>query len=109
MDLEWFLLAIHILLSVIYWGSFVLAFRKTETRGEKTAFVLVGALYWISFLLIPIFYLPGIIYLLGYSRKDAGSTTSEINPRAELLTKVAIIVGFGMFLLFLILPSLISG
>lgn len=109
MDVEWFLLAIHILLSVIYWGSFVLAFRKTETRGEKIAFVLCGVLYWIGFVLMPIFYLPGIIYLLGYAQKDAGHATSEMNPRAELLTKVAMIVGIGMILLFLLLPALVSG
>lgn len=106
---DWVLLGIHIVLSLAYWGLTFLYLSKRETLSSKSGPFFGLLVCWFSLLLVPFLYLPIILILAGVIVRDTNEH-KNFTPLSwrRFFYVLAFVIGIGMFVLFLILPSLIS-
>ncbi|MCH9655508.1 MAG: hypothetical protein K0U89_16800, partial [Planctomycetes bacterium] len=106
---DWVLLGIHIVLSLAYWGLTFLYLSKRESLSSKLGPFFGFLVCWLSLLLVPFLYIPIIVILAGVIVRDPNEKEkiSQLSWR-WLFYVIALVIGIGMFVLFIALPSFIS-
>lgn len=105
---EWFTLVMLYVLWLIYGISTFFFVTRVKEKLSRFLRFLCCLIYWFYTLCVPLFLVPMIFILLAYSMPAADENQKAPHKWRRFLIIIAVILGCGLFLLELILPSLIG-